>query len=67
VPVVKTMPVYITYFTMGRDITGTLRTFKDIYGRDAPVLAALDAPRVANRTRTSSEKVVPIIDDLQNS
>jgi len=67
VPVVKTMPVYITYFTMGRDITGALRTFKDIYGRDAPVLAALDAPRVANRTRTSSEKIVPIIDDLQNS
>ncbi|HEY7807665.1 MAG TPA: L,D-transpeptidase family protein [Croceibacterium sp.] len=67
VPVVKTMPVYITYFTMGRDITGTLRTFNDLYGRDAPVLAALHAPRVANRTRTTNEKVVPIVDDLQNS
>jgi len=67
VPVVKTMPVYITYFTMGRDITGTLRTFNDLYGRDAPVLTALDAPRVANRARTSNEKVVPIVDDLQTS
>ena len=67
VPVVKTMPVYITYFTMGRDIEGTLRTFNDLYGRDAPVLAALDAPRVANRARKSSEKVEAIVDDLQTS
>jgi murein L,D-transpeptidase YcbB/YkuD len=66
VPVEKTMPVYITYFTMGRDIDGNLRTFADLYGRDAPVLAALDAPRVANRARKSSEKVVKIVDDLQN-
>lgn len=66
VPVEKTMPVYITYFTMGRDINGTLRTFNDLYDRDAPVLAALDAPRVANRARSSSEKVVKIVDDLQN-
>jgi len=67
VPVVKTMPIYITYFTMGRDITGNLRTFNDLYGRDAPVLAALHAARVPNRTRTSTEKIVPIVDDLQNS
>jgi murein L,D-transpeptidase YcbB/YkuD len=67
VPVVKTMPVYITYFTMGRDIDGNLRTFDDLYGRDAPVLAALDAPRVANRARKSSEKVEAIVDDLQTS
>jgi L,D-transpeptidase YcbB len=65
VPVEKTMPVYITYFTMGRDIDGNLRTFNDLYGRDAPVLAALDAPRVANRARKSSEKVEAIVDDLQ--
>ena len=67
VPVVKTMPVYITYFTMGRDIEGNLRTFTDLYGRDPPVLAALDAPRVANRSRKTDEKVVPIIDDLKTS
>ncbi|WEK48424.1 MAG: L,D-transpeptidase family protein [Candidatus Andeanibacterium colombiense] len=63
----KTFPVYITYFTMGRDINGELRTYNDIYGRDAPVLASFDAPRVANRARKTSEKVIEIIDDLQNS
>lgn len=66
VPVQKKMPVYITYFTMGRDIEGNLRTFNDIYGRDAPVLASLDAPRVGNRARVTSEEVVEIIDNLQD-
>ena len=65
VPVKKTMPVYITYFTMARDINGELKAFDDLYGRDAPVLAALDAPRVANRARATGEKPVEIIDDLQ--
>ena len=60
VPVVKTMPVYITYFTMGRDIEGNLTHFADIYDRDAPVLAALEAPRVGNRARESSEEVIAI-------
>ncbi len=67
VPVVKSMPVYITYFTMARDIDGTLRTFNDIYGRDAPVIASFNAPRVGNRSRVTSEEVVPIVDDLQTS
>lgn len=58
VPVQKTMPVYITYFTYGRDIEGNLRSFPDIYSRDAPVFAALDAPRVATRARYSSEEVI---------
>jgi murein L,D-transpeptidase YcbB/YkuD len=63
----KTMPVYITYFTMGRDIEGNLRTFNDIYGRDAPVLAAFDAPREANRARSTDEEVIEIVDDLQDT
>ncbi|MBN9505615.1 MAG: L,D-transpeptidase family protein [Altererythrobacter sp.] len=67
VPVKKTMAVYITYFTMARDIGGELKTFNDIYGRDAPVLASFERPRVANRARVTSEEVVPIIDDLQTS
>ncbi len=67
VPIQKTMPVYITYFTMGRDITGKLRQFSDIYGRDAPVLASFDAPREANRARSTSEDVVEIVDDLQTT
>jgi murein L,D-transpeptidase YcbB/YkuD len=65
VPVKKQMPVYITYFTMARDIGGDLKTFNDIYGRDVPVLASFNAPRVANRTRVTTEKVVEIHDDLQ--
>ncbi|GGD99925.1 hypothetical protein GCM10011515_19640 [Tsuneonella deserti] len=67
VPIQKSMPVYITYFTMGRDINGQLRQFNDIYGRDAPVLASFDAPRVANRARSTSEDVVEIVDDLQTT
>ncbi len=67
VPVVKSMPVYITYFTMARDIEGELNAFEDIYGRDAPVLASFEAPRVGNRSRVTDEAVVPIVDDLQTS
>ena len=59
------MPVYIMYFTMARDIDGQLRTFNDIYGRDAPVLASLAAPRVPDRPRKTTEKVVEIVDDLK--
>lgn len=67
VPVKKSMPVYITYFTMARDIDGQLKAFNDIYGRDAPVLASFDKPRVANRARVTSEEVIEIKDDLQTS
>ncbi len=59
----KKMPVYITYFTMGTDIDGKLRTFNDLYGRDAPVLSALDAPRKANRSRVTDEEVIVIEND----
>ncbi len=65
VPVERTMPVYITYFTFGRDIEGNLRSFSDIYSRDAPVLAAMDAPRVSNRARQTSEEAVELVDDLR--
>lgn len=63
VPFTKKMPVYITYFTYGSDIDGKLRSFGDIYGRDAAVLASLDAPRVANRPRVTDEEVIEILDD----
>jgi len=67
VPVKKSMPVYITYFTMARDIDGELKTFADIYGRDAPVLASFNAPRVGNRARVTNEEVIEIVDDLQTT
>lgn len=60
------MTAYITYFTYGVDIDGNLRGFKDIYGRDAPVLASLDKPRVQNRSGTSDDEVIVIEDDLQD-
>lgn len=65
VPMTKHVPVYITYFTMAQDINGKLSTFNDLYGRDASVLASFEKPRVANRARKSSEKVVEIVDDLK--
>ena len=60
VPMTRTFPVYITYFTMAQNINGKLTTFRDIYGRDAPVLASFDQPRVASRARVTSEKVEAI-------
>ncbi|QWC57096.1 L,D-transpeptidase family protein [Erythrobacter sp. 3-20A1M] len=61
----KSMPVYITYFTMATNIDGKLAKFDDIYDRDAPVIASFDQPRVANRARKTSEEVVEIVDDLK--
>jgi len=65
VPMTKTFPIYITYFTMARDVSGGMRKFADIYGRDAPVLASFSKPRQLHTDqRTSSEKVIEIVDDL---
>ena len=65
VPMTKTFPIYITYFTMARDVTGGMRKFADIYGRDAPVIASFAKPRQLHTDqRTSSEKVIEIVDDL---
>ena len=52
---------------MARDVTGQMKKFADIYGRDAPVLASFNAPRVGNRARVTSEEVIEIEDDLQTS
>ncbi|MBT8430947.1 MAG: L,D-transpeptidase family protein [Altererythrobacter sp.] len=67
VPIERRLPVYITYFTMATDIDGELETFKDIYGRDAPVLASFDLPRRADRARHTDEEVIVIEDDLQDA
>ncbi len=60
VPIEREMAAYITYFTMATDIDGELRSFDDIYGRDAPVLASLDQPRVENRSGESDDEVIVI-------
>jgi murein L,D-transpeptidase YcbB/YkuD len=56
VPLPEPTPVYIVYFTFGRDVNGDLTSFKDIYKRDAPVLASFKQPRTPDRPRTSTEK-----------
>ncbi|WP_252258852.1 L,D-transpeptidase family protein [Erythrobacter aurantius] len=63
----REFPAYITYFTMATDIDGELRTFNDIYERDAPVLASFDKPRVENRSGESDDEIIVIEDDLQDS
>ena len=64
VPMTKTFPVYLTYFTMATGIDGKMGKFADIYGRDAPVLAALKAPRQLHTDqRKSNEKVIEIVDE----
>ncbi len=65
VAMTKTFPVYITYFTMASDISGKMNQFKDIYGRDAAVLAAFAAPRKAwDGKRKSSEAVIRLDNPL---
>ncbi len=59
----KTMPAYITYFTMGQDISGQLRTYQDIYGRDAAVIESFGKARVPDRERVTDEQVIPIEND----
>jgi murein L,D-transpeptidase YcbB/YkuD len=65
VPMTRTFPVYITYFTTGVDITGKLSTFGDISGRDAPVLASFNQPRQQKTTqRTSNEEIIKLDNPL---
>ncbi len=63
VPITRTMPVYITYFTMGQDITGKLTRFTDIYTRDAPVLASFVQPRQIKTAQRSSTEAIIVQDN----
>lgn len=65
VPLTTQFPVYLTYFTMASDINGKMGTFRDIYGRDAPVLASLAAPRKPwDGKRKTTEKVIKLDNPL---
>ena len=65
VPMTKTFPVYIMYFTMASDIQGKMGTFPDLYSRDGAVLASFAAPRKAwTGQRQSTEKVVKLDNPL---
>ena len=63
VPMARQFPVYITYFTMARDVNGTLRTFADIYGRDKAVLASFARPRELHTGQRKSNEPVVAIED----
>ncbi|MBT0667839.1 L,D-transpeptidase family protein [Novosphingobium profundi] len=65
VEMTRTFPVYLTYFTIARDIDGTLQTFADLYGRDAPVLASFQKPReLKTNQRKSDEEVIKLDNPL---
>ena len=65
VTMTRHFPVYITYFTMGRDVNGTLASFNDIYERDAPLLASFAKPReMKTDQRTSNEEVIELDNPL---
>jgi murein L,D-transpeptidase YcbB/YkuD len=65
VPMTRTFPVYIMYFTMASDINGKMGTFKDLYNRDAKVLASFAAPRQPwDGIRKTSEKVIKLDNPL---
>jgi murein L,D-transpeptidase YcbB/YkuD len=38
------VPVLLVYLTAVADRSGTVRFYRDVYGRDAALLAALDGP-----------------------
>ncbi len=59
----REVPAYITYFTMATNTDGEMTTFKDIYGRDKPVLASLEQPRKENRAVVSDDEVIVIEND----
>lgn len=65
VPMTRTFPVYLTYFTVASDINGKLGKFNDLYGRDAPVIEALNAPRKPwDGKRKSTEAIIQLDNPL---
>ena len=65
VPMTKTFPVYIMYFTMASDITGKMGTFPDLYSRDGAVLASFAKPREPwTGQRKTTEKVIKLDNPL---
>ena len=63
VPMTRTFPVYLTYFTMARDIDGAMRKFDDIYDRDKPVLTSFAAPRELKTTQRKSDEAIIELDN----
>ncbi|KUR73159.1 hypothetical protein AQZ52_04200 [Novosphingobium fuchskuhlense] len=63
VPMTKPWAVYITYFTVARDVTGLMRSFPDIYQRDAPVIASFTKPRELHTSQRKSNEAIIKLDN----
>lgn len=65
VPMTKPWPVYVGYFTVARDVNGTMRSFGDLYARDAPVISSFaKARQLHTDQRKSTEAVVKLDNPL---
>jgi len=51
------IPVYISYFTLRVNDDGSISTFRDIYGHDARMVAALNGKNVGFDTPTNDNRV----------
>ncbi|MCW1381998.1 L,D-transpeptidase family protein [Novosphingobium sp. KCTC 2891] len=63
VPMAKPFPVYVTYFTVARDVNGMMRSFNDLYSRDAPVIASFAAPRELHTSQRKSTEAIIKLDN----
>ncbi len=63
VPMLKPWAVYVTYFTVARDVNGVMRSFADLYGRDAPVIASFAQPRQLHTSQRKSNEAVIKLDN----
>jgi hypothetical protein len=51
------IPIYISYFTLKVNDDGSISTFKDIYGHDSRMIAALNRKNLGVDTPTNDNKV----------
>lgn len=63
VPMTKPWAVYITYFTVARDVNGLMRSFADIYSRDAPVITSFSKPRELHTDQRKSTEAIIKLDN----
>jgi murein L,D-transpeptidase YcbB/YkuD len=63
VPMTKPWAVYVTYFTVARDVGGLMRSFADLYGRDAPVIASFAKPRELHTDQRKSNEAIIKLDN----
>ena len=59
----KPWAVYITYFTVARDVNDLMRSFPDIYNRDAPVIASFTKPRELHTSQRKSTEAIIKLDN----